>query len=76
MARKTEYDVEFKQQAVRLVLELKKPIAQVARELGVQENTLQGWITATRKDPAQPFVGSGCLRPEDQAMRIFTNDRK
>lgn len=35
-----KFDEDFKQGAVRLVVETGKPIAQVARELGVNEGTL------------------------------------
>jgi transposase len=35
-----KFDEDFKQGAVRLVGETGKPIAQVARELGVNEGTL------------------------------------
>jgi len=37
------FDRDFQQGAVRLVLETGKPIAQVARELGVNEGTLGNW---------------------------------
>jgi transposase len=38
-----KYDEDFKQGAVALVVETGKPIAQVARELGVNEGTLGNW---------------------------------
>jgi transposase len=38
-----KFDEDFKQGAVRLVRETGKPIAQVARELGVNEGTLGNW---------------------------------
>ena len=62
-----QYDTEFKEQAVRLVTELHQPVAQVAHELGVPSSTLHGWIKATQEQPTHPFIGSGQLRPEDQA---------
>lgn len=35
-----KYDPEFKEGAVRIVRETGKPIAQIARDLGVHEGTL------------------------------------
>jgi len=40
MARKyNKFSAEFREQAVRLVLDNSRPIAQVARELGVNEGS-------------------------------------
>jgi transposase len=44
-----KYDEDFKQGAVALVLETGKPIAQVARELGVNEGTLGNWVAKSRR---------------------------
>ena len=41
---KQDYSKEFRQRAVRMALSSDKPIAQVARELGVKETTLYSWI--------------------------------
>jgi transposase len=43
-----KYDEDFKQGAVRLVFETGKSIAQVARELGVNEGTLGNWCVRAR----------------------------
>ena len=45
-----KFDEDFKQGAVRLVVETGKPIAQVARELGVNEGTLGNWCARARRD--------------------------
>ena len=38
------YPPEFKERAVKLAVESDQPIAQTARDLGVNENTLHTWI--------------------------------
>ena len=38
------YPAEFKERAVKLAVESAQPIAQTARDLGVNENTLHTWI--------------------------------
>jgi transposase len=43
-----KFDADFKQGAVALVVETGKPIAQVARELGVNEGTLGNWCAKAR----------------------------
>jgi transposase len=45
-----KYDEDFKQGAVALVLETGKPIAQVARELGVNDGTLGNWCAKARRE--------------------------
>jgi transposase len=42
------FDLEFRVGAVRIVAETGKPVAQVARELGVSPYTLHNWVQADR----------------------------
>src|ERR671932_787903 len=44
-----KYDREFRDGAVRIVKETGKPIAQVARDLGVNEGTLGNWVARARE---------------------------
>ena len=39
-----KYPAAFKERAVKLAVESEQPIAQTARDLGVNENTLHTWI--------------------------------
>lgn len=38
------YTAEFRESAVKLALDTDQPIAETAREIGVNENTLHTWI--------------------------------
>ena len=43
-----KFDQEFKASAVRIVEESGRPIAQIARDLGVNEGTLGNWVAKAR----------------------------
>jgi len=45
-----KYSAEFREQAVKLVIETSRPIARVAREIGVVEGTLGNWVNAYRRE--------------------------
>ena len=49
-----KYDPEFKEGAVRIVRETGKPIAQIARDLGVHEGTLGNWVAKDRANARAP----------------------
>jgi transposase len=66
MAKK--YDKEFKLQTVQLVKD-GKSVAQVAREIGLHENTVYRWMEELKQDGTQAFPGSGKLKPDDQSVR-------
>ena len=42
------FDSEFRAGAVRIVLETGKPIAQVARDLGINAGTLGNWVNQAK----------------------------
>jgi transposase len=45
------YDETFKKETVKYIAENHKPIAQMARETGVNTNTLHGWIKKYGQQP-------------------------
>jgi len=52
MGNRRSYSAEFKAEAVRLVIDTSRPVAQVARELGVVEQTLGNWVNEYRREHA------------------------
>ena len=65
MGTRRRYTAEFKAEAVRLVATSGRPVAQIARELGVNEQTLHKWKRQVRRTPdsfgATASDGSGVV---------------
>ena len=59
-----KFDRDFKEGAVRLVRETGKPIAEVARDLGIKEGTLGNWVNADRRRRGD---GNGALGEDERA---------
>ena len=62
-----KFDADFREGAVRLVCEIGKPIAQVARDLGINEGTLGNWVALDRQRRED---GGGGLSEDERADRI------
>jgi transposase len=76
--QRKKYTEEFKAEAVRLVLESGKPIAEVARNLGVPANLLYRWrdeehravnVGTTRSALKAEREELICLRRENETLR-------
>ena len=61
--KRKKYDTVFREGAVRIVEETRKSIAQVARDLGVNEGTLGNWVNQARA----AREGHGELAKDDYA---------
>jgi transposase len=59
--KRNKYDREFREGAVRIVKETSKPIAQIARDLGINEGTLGNWVARDR----EARQGSDGLSPSE-----------
>jgi transposase len=49
-----KFSHQFKAEAVQLVLETGRPIAEIARELEVNEGTLGNWVNTWRRENPEP----------------------
>jgi len=58
------FDPEFRAGAVRIVQETKKPIAAVARDLGINEGTLANWVN---KDIERRLPSNGGVSESERA---------
>ena len=64
-----QYDRAFKLEALRLVTEEGRPLAAVARDLGLNENMLHRWKKELADQEGPAFVGTGNLTPEQVELR-------
>ena len=62
-----KFDQDSKDGAVRLVRETGKPVAQVARDLGINEGTLGNWVNADRRRRGD---GAGALSEDERAELV------
>ncbi|HKN39489.1 MAG TPA: transposase [Acidimicrobiia bacterium] len=66
-----KYDKEFREGAVRIVRETGKPIAQVARDLGIHEGTLGNWVAKDRAERGETEALTG-----DERARLRELERE
>lgn len=64
-----KFDSEFKREAVRQVVEGGRPVAEVARGLGIHEMLLHKWKRQYSEDPGGSFPGKGHLKPQEEELR-------
>jgi len=71
--KRRRFTAEFKEEAVRLVARGGRPLAQVARELGVHENVLRKWKMAAEtgsRDGTSTVSGHFTLAEENHRLRF------
>lgn len=74
MGRTSKYSPEFREEAVKMVIETSRPIAEVARENGINEGTLGNWVGRYRKEhaddePALDMSERARLRQVERELR-------
>jgi transposase len=75
------FDAEFKEQAVRLVLDEGKSVAAVARDLDLTETALREWVKRTQADRTKGRTGLTTAEREELARlrkenRILQEERE
>ena len=75
MARRT-YTAEFRLEAVRLARDGKRTIASVARELGIGQQTLSGWLKQTEVDEGRGPTGALTTTERDELQRLRRENKR
>ena len=57
--QRRRFSPQFRAEAVQMVLETGKPIAEVARDLGINDGTLGNWLNLWRRDNPAGSDGEG-----------------
>ena len=73
---KRTFDKEFKINTVKLILNKEKKIAELARELSVNENTLHNWKNQYLKDANDAFPGKGHQTPMEEELTKLRRENK
>ena len=69
MARPRKYPDELRERAVRLVFESRRPIAHVARDLGVHKEALRLWVRQAEADSGRRDLLTSEEREELRRLR-------
>jgi|SRR6056297_3466016 len=64
------YSSEFKQNAVKLAVESDQSVAQTARDLGVNANTLYTWISKHQHPESSASQGAAEKHPYEELKRL------
>ena len=57
--KRRKFSQEFKQDAVKLVIDQGMKCTEAARDLGVDQNTLSRWVAEFKADGTAAFPGKG-----------------
>jgi len=67
--KRRAFDRQFKVDAVSLVVNGGRTIVDVARDLGIDANTLYRWKREFTKEEKEAFPGKGRLSPQEEELR-------
>lgn len=67
--KRKRFDRQFKLDAVNLVINGSRSVSEVARDLGIEENTLYRWKRDLEREGSDAFPGKGKLSPQEEELR-------
>lgn len=66
--KRRRFDREYKVEAVRAALSGDRPQLEVAKDLGINKETLYRWVHEFRDDASQSFPGNGRVKDRDREL--------
>lgn len=76
MSKRRTFSREFKIEAVQMVLNHNRSIAEVARSLGIRDTVLRNWVKQFKEQGQQAFPGKGHLSPTEQELHHLRLENK
>lgn len=74
--KRSTYNRQFKIDAVNLVINGGRTVTDVARELGIDPNTLHRWKREFSDDQKNAFPGKGRLSPQEEELQRLRRELK
>jgi len=72
--KRKSYDKEFKVSAIKMIIEGGMSVSSVARDLGVNENSLHKWKKEYKLDQKNAFPGKGKMPEAEEELRKLKKD--
>jgi len=66
---KTKYNIEFRERAVKMVINSERTTAQIAKDLGIKSTTLYSWVNKIKSSNA-PIVGQSNEQMFDELVQL------
>lgn len=67
--RRKKYDRQFKIDAVSMVINGERTVAEVAQALGIKADSLYRWKRELSREQTEAFPGKGRLGPQEEDLR-------
>lgn len=67
--KRAKHSAEYKQEAIRRIIDGKEAVVTVAGELGLARETLYRWMREYHQEPSEAFRGNGKLTSQDEEIR-------
>jgi transposase len=71
-----KFDIEFKRQAVQMVLTDHKSCRAVEKDLGIGQGIVYRWVREAKADPLNCFPGNGKIKPSEADVHLLLKENE